>query len=107
MHPPSSWTSTYRLTSGSRQQRILQAVQRLDRSDILALGTMRDGEAYVVLECSSAAAGIRSRRIVLAVDPTARLVASTRVRQVSEEASDPLPRRFVRLLPTERLRDLL
>ena len=72
------WTSTYQLSSETRQQRILRAIQRLDHPGIKALGTTRDAEQVIVIECASAAAEVRSRQVVMALDVDAVRTETTR-----------------------------
>ena len=73
-----AWTSTYQLSSQTRQQRILRAIQRLDHPGIKALGTTRDAECVIVIGCASAADEIRSRRVVMALDVLAVRTQTTR-----------------------------
>ncbi len=72
------WTSTYRLSSATRQQRILRAIQRLDDPGIKALDGSRDTDCVVVIECASAAAEILSRKLVMAWDLQAVRTETTR-----------------------------
>lgn len=90
--PHAAWTSTYQLSSETRQQRILRAIQRLDDPAIKALGTTRDAEHVLVIECASAAAEVRSRQVVMAVDVLAVRTETTRLR----ESARP-PKRLRRL----------
>ena len=76
--PHATWTSTYQLSSQTRQQRILRAIQRLDHPGIKALGTTRAAECVIVIECASAADEIRSRRVVMALDALAVRTETTR-----------------------------
>jgi hypothetical protein len=73
-----AWTSTYRLSSATRQQRILRAVRRLDDPAIKTLGSTQEPELNVVIECTSAVDEVRSRQLVMAVDPLAVRTATTR-----------------------------
>ena len=82
--PHAAWTSTYRLSSQTRQQRILRAIQRLDHPAIKALGTIHDAEYVIVIECASAAAEVRSRQVVMALDVLAVRTETTRQRQSTE-----------------------
>ncbi|KQV75784.1 hypothetical protein ASC61_12620 [Aeromicrobium sp. Root344] len=110
-HP--AWTSTYQLSSETRQQRILRAIHRLDHPGIKALGTTRTEACMIVIECTSAAAEVRSRQVVMAVDALAVRTETTRAAGVPY-ASDSsgtaylaalgLPRRLLRLVPMEQLR---
>ena len=90
---PAAWTSTYRLSSATRQQRILRAIHRLDHPGITALGTTRDSDAVIIIECTSAAAEIRSRQVVMALDPQAVRTETTR-----RHESATRPKRFSWLL---------
>jgi hypothetical protein len=72
------WTSTYRLSSATRQQRILRAVQRLDDPGITTLGRTQESELTVIIECTSAVDEVRSRQLVMAVDPLAVRTETTR-----------------------------
>jgi hypothetical protein len=72
------WTSTYRLSSATRQQRILRAVQRLDDPGITTLGIPDQSELAVIIECTSAVDEVRSRQLVMAVDPLAVRTETTR-----------------------------
>lgn len=110
------WTSTYRLSSETRQQRILRAIHRLDHPGITALGTTRDGDCVIVIECGSAAAEVRSRQMVMALDLLAVRTETSRAAGVSFDEEAPgtayraglaIPRRLLKLMPTERLRRLL
>ena len=76
--PRAAWTSTYQLSSETRQQRVLRAIQRLDHPGIKALGTTRDADCVVVIECASAAAEILSRKVVMALDVLAVRTETTR-----------------------------
>ena len=76
--PRPAWTSTYRLSSETRQQRILRAIQRLDNPGITALGTTRDADCVIVIESASAAAEVRSRQVVMALDVLAVRTETTR-----------------------------
>ncbi|AXT85749.1 hypothetical protein C6I20_11485 [Aeromicrobium sp. A1-2] len=115
MPPHRSWSSTYRLSSESRQQRILRTVHRLDDPGIVALGTTRDTRPAVVIECSSANAEFRARRIVHTLDLLAERIETSRASglcapeppQSTHLAGLPIPRRLTRLVPTDRLRRLL
>jgi hypothetical protein len=104
-----SWSSTYRLSSESRQQRILRAFHRLDDPGITALGTSKGGEFLVVLDCSSARAEIHARRVVLTLDLLAERVGTEKPTPDLYEAGKPtsayiagigldVPRRLVRLV---------
>lgn len=110
------WSSTYRISSETRQQRILRAIHRLDHPGIKALGTTRESDCVIVIECASAAAEIRSRRMVIAVDHLAVRTETTRAPAVPYVDEVPttaylsgfgIPRRLLRLVPTERLRKLI
>jgi histone H3/H4 len=79
--PHATWTSTYQLSSQTRQQRILRAIQRLDHPAIKALGTTREAECVIVIECASAAAEVRSRQVVMALDVLAVRTETTRRRE--------------------------
>lgn len=114
--PRAAWTSTYRLSSATRQQRILRAIHRLDHPGITALGTTRDDELMIVIECGSAAAEVKSRQVVMAVDVSAVRTETTRAAGVSYDDEAPstaylsglaIPRRLLQLMPTEALRRLL
>ena len=110
------WTSTYRLSSETRQQRILRAIHRLDHPGIKALGTSRDAEAMIVIECGSAAEEVRSRRVVMALDREAVRTETRRAAEAGPGEAAPgtaylsgfvLPRRLLKLVPSERLRRLI
>lgn len=116
MPQPAAWTSTYRLSSATRQQRILRALQRLDHPGIKALGTTSECDYVIVIECASAAAEIRSRHVVMAVDVHAVRTETTRVPRVRQddraiEAADgpdrAAPRRILKLMPPDRFRRLM
>jgi hypothetical protein len=102
--PHAPWTSTYRLSSETRQQRILRAIHRLDHPGIKALGTTRDTDPVIVIECASAASEVRSRQMVMALDTDAVRTETTRAAGIAEAA---VPKRSQRLWPSERLRRLL
>jgi hypothetical protein len=110
------WSSTYRISSESRQQRILRTIHRLDHPGIKALGTTRDSDCVIVIECTSAADEVRSRQIVMALDLLAVRTETTRASRVlyDEDAAATaylsglaIPRRLLKLVPTDRLRKLL
>ena len=110
---PAAWTSTYRLSSETREQRILRAIHRLGHPGIKALGTTRTDECVIVIECTSAAAEVRSRQVVMAVDALAVRTETTRAAGVPFEQDAPgtaylaafgLPRRLLRLVPMDQLR---
>jgi hypothetical protein len=110
-HAP--WTSTYRLSSATRQQRILQAIRRLDHPGITALGTTRETDCVIVIECASAAAEVRSRQVVMAVDALAVRTQTTRAAGVAYDEEPPgtayvaglaVPLRLLRLMPGEAFR---
>lgn len=106
-------SAIYRLTSEPRQQRILRAIDRIDHPGITALGTARDGEFFIVAKCTTAAADVRVRRVVMSLD-----LLSERITPV-EEPDEPLParaayvsaldlpRRIAGRLPVDRLRKIL
>jgi hypothetical protein len=111
-HEPSR-SATYRLTSEPRQQRILRAIDRIDHPGITALGTTQDGEFFIVTKCTTAAADVRVRRIMMSLD-----LLSERITPVVDlyESSPPsvtyasaldLPRRLAKRLPVDRLRKIL
>lgn len=81
------WISTYRLSSATRQQRILRAVQRLDDPGITTLGGPHDAELTVVIECTSAVDEVKSRQLVMAVDPLAVRTETTRAGGNAHRAS--------------------
>ncbi|MEJ7633947.1 hypothetical protein [Aeromicrobium sp.] len=109
-----AWSSTYRVSSESRQQRILRAIRRLDHPGITALGFVHDRDLVVVIDCASAAAEVRSRRIVLSLDLMAERLETTRASK--DSGDDPplsahppglaIPRRLLNLSPADRLRKL-
>jgi len=66
--PHAPWTSTYALSSTTRQQRILRALHRLNHPGITALGSTRDTGPVIVIECASASSEVRSRRVIMARD---------------------------------------
>ena len=110
------WSSTYRISSETRQQRVLRAIHRLDHPGIKALGTTRGFDCVIVIECASAAAEIRSRQMVIAVDRLAVRTETTHslaipyvdeVRTTAYLSGLGIPRRLLRLVPTERLRRLI
>jgi hypothetical protein len=114
--PRAPWTSTYRLSSATRQQRILRAIHRLDHPGIKALGMTRDDDCMIVIECGSAAAEVRSRQVVMALDLQAVRTETTRAARVADDEAAPgtaylsglaIPRHLLKLVPTERLRRLL
>lgn len=69
-----TWTSTYRVSSESRRRRILRTFGRVEHPGITATATARGDDLLVVLECASAAADMRARRIVLSLDLMAQRV---------------------------------
>lgn len=91
--PHAAWVSTYRLSSQTRQQRILRAIQRLAHPGITALGTTQEAECVIVIECASAADEIRSRQVVMALDVLAVRTGTTR-QHGSEVVSNRLRRLF-------------
>jgi hypothetical protein len=106
-------SAMYRLTSEPRQQRILRAIDRIDHPGITALGTTQDGEFFIVAKCTTAAADVRVRRIVMSLD-----LLSERITPLDDayEPSVPntayvsafdLPRRLAKRLPVDRLRKIL
>ena len=110
------WTSTYRLSSETRQQRILRAIHRLDQPGIKALGMSRDAAAMIIIECGSAAEEVRSRRIVMALDQEAVRTETRRAAEPGPDEAAPgtaylsglvLPRRLLQLVPSQRLRRLI
>lgn len=63
----------YRLRSERSMQPILSGLRSVDRPDLVAaLGTRSGGDWFVVGECHSFVAETRARRVVAAVDPSAR-----------------------------------
>lgn len=87
-HQPARWTSTYRLSSATRQQRLLRAVQRLDDPGITILGPPQESDPIViVMECASAVDEVRSRQLVMAVDPLAVRTETTRAGTNAQRAS--------------------
>jgi hypothetical protein len=68
----------YQVSSLDRQQRILRVFHRLDRPDVVALGTQTDDASFVVVECPDATAEMHARRVVLMVDPYATAAHTTR-----------------------------
>lgn len=61
----------FRVQGHLRQQRMLAAFRRIDRPGVVALGTQSGPEWFVIIECSSLAAEIQARRVVMTIDPTA------------------------------------
>jgi hypothetical protein len=113
MSPEAARSATYRLTSEPRQQRILRAIDRIDHPGITALGTTQDGEFFIVARCTTAAADVRVRRVVMSLD-----LLSERITPLADadEPSPPtaahvsafdLPRRLAKRLPVDRLRKIL
>jgi hypothetical protein len=106
-------SAIYRLTSEPRQQRILRAIDRIDHPGITALGTDEDGEFFIVAKCTTAAADIRVRRIVMSLDLLSERI--TPVEEIYESSPSTaayvsaldLPRRLAKRLPVERLRRIL
>ncbi|KAA1400247.1 hypothetical protein [Aeromicrobium ginsengisoli] len=92
--PHAPWTSTYRLSSETRQQRILRAIHRLGHPGIKALGTTGDADPTIVIECASAAAEVRSRQVVMAVDALAVRTETTRAAGAPEAVAPSHPQRF-------------
>lgn len=103
-HRP-AWSSTYRVSSESRQQRILRVIHRLDRPDTAALGTTCDSQTYVVIECASAAAEMRARRIVFTLHLMAERTETTRAPVGLHEAPVPTTAYRAGLTVPRRLRD--
>jgi len=108
-----AWTSTYRISSETRQQRILRAIHRLDHPGITALGTTRTDEQVIVIECTSAAAEVRSRQVVMAVDTLAIRTDTTRAAGLPAAEEGPgtvrlagltIPRHLLRLAAMVQLR---
>lgn len=110
------WSSTYRVSTESRQQRILRAIHRLDNPAITALGTTRGDELILVIECGSAAAEITSRQVVTALDLMSERLETTRASRLLYDEVPPattylsglaIPRGLLGLVQFERLRKLL
>ena len=88
-------------------------IYRLDDRDVTALGTVRDGEFFIVAVCSTVAAHTRIHRIVISLDLLATCVDPV---EDPYENSAPtatylpsldLRRRLAKRLPMDRIRKIL
>ena len=60
--------SVFRVEDHVAQQRVLQALQRLGRADLTAMGTQRGDETFVVIDWDSLADGSHAKQVVMAAD---------------------------------------
>lgn len=70
----------FRISGRDRQQRTLEAFDRLRLPGVHALGVIRGDEFFVIIDSDSLPAEVRARRIVIRMDPAAARVQSTRSR---------------------------
>lgn len=72
---PRHWSlEIFEMSSLPRQQRALRVFARVQCPEVQVLGVALDDRHYLVVDSDSAADEVRSRRIVLTVDPLAARV---------------------------------
>jgi len=86
---PQQWSlQIFRMTSHWRQQRVLQILARVGMPGVHALGVVRADGHFVIVDAACIAEEVRSRRLVLKIDPSSRrVVVSTPRRRRGEAAT--------------------
>ena len=75
----------FKMTSRRRQERSLQAFDRPGMPGVHALGVVRDDDWFMVVDATSIADQIRSRRVIMNVDPGATRMHSASHRRHRDE----------------------
>ncbi|KAA1397671.1 hypothetical protein [Aeromicrobium ginsengisoli] len=65
------------------QQRVLEALRRLRRGDLTAVGTQRDGETFVIIDWNSASDETQAKQVVMAADRHAAITFTSKHGAVS------------------------
>lgn len=68
--PSDMWrVLVFRVQDEDRQQEILRAFHDIDDLDIVALGTRKGPDSYVVIDCPTAVAQVVAQGVVGSIDP--------------------------------------
>ncbi len=70
--PSASWkVLVFHVSDEARQQEILRAFRGITDLDVVALGTRRDEDFFVVIDCPTSVAQVVAQGVVGSIDPRA------------------------------------
>ena len=86
--PPSeSWkVLVFHVTDPGRQQEVLRAFRDIDDLDLVALGTSKGPDAYVVIDCPTMVAQVVAQGVVGSIDPGATVSYMSQLHPVTTGA---------------------
>jgi hypothetical protein len=85
--PSASWkVLVFHVTDQERQQEILVALRDIDDLDLVALGTRKGRQVYVVIDCPTSVAQVVAQGVVGSIDPGATVSYLSQLRAVPSSA---------------------
>ena len=85
--PSATWqVLVFRVSDEESQQEILRAFRDIDDLDIVALGTRKGVDYYVVIDCPTSVAQVVAQGVVGSIDPAASVSYMSQLRPMPTTA---------------------